>query len=70
MRSCAAAQNGRIGRITEIVNAKTDIFTVLCDDGKVLRFPFLKDLLYSVDAENGEIKVKGKRLSEVGVYED
>ena len=63
-------ENGRIGRVTDITNAKTDIFTVLSDSGKVLRFPFLKDLLYSVDAKKGEIKVKGKRLSEVGVYED
>ena len=63
-------ENGRIGRITEIVNAKTDIFTVLCDDGKVLRFPFLKDLLISVDVNRGEVVVRKKRLSEVGVYED
>ena len=63
-------ENGKVGKITEITSAKTDIFTVLCDNGKVLRFPFLKDLLVDVDVEKGEVKVKSKRLSEVGVYED
>lgn len=63
-------ENGVIGKITDITGAKTDVFTVLCNDGKVLRFPFLRDLLVKVDVVKGEMTVKSKRLSEVGVYED
>ena len=59
-----------VGKITDVTSAKTDIFTVLCGDGKVLRFPFLKDLLVKVDVEKKTVTVKKKRLEEVGCYED
>ena len=60
----------KVGKITDVTSARTDIFTVLCEDGKFLRFPFLKDLLIKVDVEEKTVTVKKKRLEEVGCYED
>ncbi|MBE5749389.1 MAG: 16S rRNA processing protein RimM [Clostridiales bacterium] len=59
-----------VGKVLEITSARTDIFTVKCQDGRVLRFPFLKDLVLSVDIDNKLITVSGKRLLEVSCYED
>lgn len=59
----------KVGEITDVTSAKTDIFTVKTTDG-IMRFPFLKDLLISVNVEEKEITVKKKRLEEVCCYED
>ncbi len=58
-----------VGEVTDVTEAKTDIFT-LKRGAKVLRFPFLKDLVLSVDVEKRLITVKEQRLNEVCVYED
>ena len=58
-----------VGVVTDVTTAKTDIFTLDCN-GRVMRFPFLKDLLESVDVENKRVIVKEKRLKEVSCYED
>ena len=63
-------EKNEVGEITEVTSARTDIFTVKCVDGTIMRFPFLKDMIISVDVENKEIRVKGKRLSEVSCYEN
>lgn len=60
----------KVGVVTEVTSAKTDVFTVLTDDGKIMRFPFLKKLLIKVDVGNKKITVKDKELSEVSCYED
>ena len=60
----------KIGVITEITSARTDIITVKTDDNKVLRFPFLKDLVVSVDVDNKTFTVNEKRFLEVSCYED
>ena len=62
-------ESKKIGVLIDVTSAKTDIFTVKCDDGNVLRFPFLKDLVLSIDVVGGKITLKQKRLDEVGVYE-
>ena len=59
-----------IGQVTDVFSSKTDVFTVKCIDGRVLRFPFLKDLVTSVDVANKKIIVNGKRLLEVSCYEN
>ncbi len=59
-----------IGEVVDVTSSRTDVFTVKCEDGRTMRFPFLKDLLINVDIENKEINVKAKRLSEVACYED
>lgn len=59
-----------VGTIVEVTTARTDIFTVKTVDNRVLRFPFLKDLLVSVDVENKIVTVNEKRLKEVSLYED
>ena len=59
-----------IGEVIDVSSSRTDVFTVRCKDGKIMRFPFLKDLLVNVDVEKKEIVVKSKRLSEVSCYED
>jgi 16S rRNA processing protein RimM len=59
-----------VGKVTDVFSARTDVFTLACEDGRVMRFPFLKDLVCSVDIENKLIIVKDKRLKEVSVYED
>ncbi len=59
-----------VGIITEVTEAKTDIFTVKTVDNRILRFPFLKDLLILVDIDKKIVTVKEKRLKEVSCYED
>ncbi len=64
------AETQLVGEVVDVFSSRTDVFTVKCEDGKIMRFPFLKDLLISVDVENKRITVKSKRLSEVACYED
>lgn len=62
--------NEEIGVVTDITQANVDIFTVVKNNGKVLRFPFLKDLVVSVDVDGKIINLNKKRFSEVACYED
>lgn len=59
-----------VGEITEVTSARTDIFTVKCNDGRIMRFPFLNDLTLSVDVKSKIFTVREKRLGEVACYED
>jgi 16S rRNA processing protein RimM len=59
-----------VGKVVDVTSARTDIFTINTVDGRVLRFPFLNDLMVKVDVENKTIIVKEKRLKEVSCYED
>jgi len=63
-------QGDVVGEVIDVTSARTDIFTVKCADDRILRFPFLKDLLVKVDIENKQIVVKRKRLDEVSCYEN
>jgi len=60
----------KIGAVIDITQSRTDIFTVKKDNGKILRFPFLKDLLIKMDLENKTVILKAKRFGEVVCYED
>lgn len=59
-----------VGEVIEVTSARTDIFTVRCNDGVIMRFPFLKDMIVNVDINAKKIIVKAKRLSEVSCYEN
>lgn len=59
-----------LGTVTDVTSARTDVFTAKTADGKTIRFPFLKDALFSVDVAAGVIVVKEKRFSEIALYED
>ena len=59
-----------VGEVKDVTSAKTDIFTISCVDGRIMRFPFLKTLLVSASMEEKTIVVNKKRLGEVSVYED
>ena len=59
-----------MGEVIDVTSARTDVFTVRCENGRILRFPFLKDLIVSVMIEKKEIVLKTKRLAEVSCYED
>ena len=59
-----------IGEVIDVMSAHTDVFTVKCVDGRIMRFPFLKDLLVKVEIENKTIIVSSKRLMEVSCYEN
>ena len=59
-----------LGKIIDVTSAKTDVFTVKTDFGKTVRFPFLKSLIISFDAEKKILKLDAKRFSEVALYED
>ncbi len=61
---------GVIGKIIDIFSSRTDVITVKCNDGRILRFPFLKDLVEKVDIEKKQFIVLDKRLSEVSCYEN
>ena len=57
------------GKIIDVTSAKTDYFTV-DDNGRIMRFPFLKRVLVKVDTEAKKIIVKKDKLLEVAFYED
>ena len=59
-----------VGEVTDVFPSRTDVFTIKCLDGKIMRFPFLKDTVINVDVENKKIVADKKRLSEVACYED
>ena len=59
-----------IGKVIDVTSAKTDYFTIKRLNGKIARFPFLKDLLIKVDIESSKIIVKEKRFLEVVSDED
>ena len=63
-------QQGVIGKIIDIFSSRTDVITVKCNDGRILRFPFLKDLVEKVHIEKKQFIVLDKRLSEVSCYEN
>lgn len=63
-------ENELIGEIIDVTSAKTDYFTAKMVNGKVARFPFLKDMLIKVQVSEKKIIVKGKRFNEVVCYED
>ncbi len=64
------AEADLIGEVVDVFSSRTDVFTVKCEDGRIMRFPFLKELLINVDVEDKKITVKAKRLGEVACYED
>ena len=63
-------EKNTVGEIIDVTSSRTDVITVRCEDGKIMRFPFLKDLVVNVDIVNKIFAVKGKRLSEVSCYEN
>ena len=63
-------ENAVIGEIVDVFSSRTDVLTVKCENAKIMRFPFLKDLVKSVDIEEKKFIVFTKRLSEVSCYED
>lgn len=56
--------------VKDVISAKTDVFVGETADNKVVRFPFLKDALYSVDISSRTITVKEKRFGEISFYEN
>ena len=53
--------------VKEVISAKTDVFVGETEDKKTVRFPFLKDALYSVDTAAKTITVKEKRFGEISL---
>ncbi len=60
----------QVGSIIDVTQANVDIFTVQKANGKILRFPFLKDLLINMDVKNKKVLLDAKRFLEVACYED
>ena len=60
----------KLGEVIDITSANTDVFTVKTVSNKTVRFPFLKDLVLSVDVEKKIIVLLRKRYLEVCCYED
>ena len=59
-----------VGVVKEILqNGAADVFVCDCESGEVL-FPFLKNLIVSVNVESKQITLDGKRFGEVAVYEN
>ena len=59
-----------VGEVVDVTKANTDIWTIKTFDNRVLRFPFLKDLVEKVEIENKLIVVTESRLRQVACYED
>ena len=66
-----ALDNGEtVGTVTEILqNGAADVFVCGSEKGEIL-FPFLKDLILSVNIGAKQITLDSKRFGEVAVYED
>ncbi len=59
-----------VGEVVDVLQyGSADVF-VCRNDGKTVSFPFLNDLVHTVNIDNKCIIVDAKRLSEVAVYED
>ena len=59
-----------IGTVKEILqNGAADVFVCAGEKGEIL-FPFLKDLIISVNIDTKQIVLDSKRFGEVAVYED
>lgn len=59
----------KLGEIFDIVSSNVDIYSVKVE-GKVAKFPMLKDLNPVYDIENNSVTVDAKRFTEVVMYED
>ena len=68
--SVVLSDGTQIGSIIDVTQANVDIFTVQKTNGKILRFPFLKDLLLDMDVKNKKVLLDAKRFLEVACYED
>ena len=64
------SENEKIGEVIDVFSSRTDVFTIKCVDGRIMRFPFLKDTVISVDVVNKIIVADKKRLAEVSCYEN
>ena len=60
----------KIGVVKDIFSARTDIFTIECVDGRIMRFPYLNKVVKKVDILNQIIVVEEQRLKEVACYEN
>ena len=60
----------KLGQITDVTPNRVDVITVKKTDGKIMRFPFLNDLVIDLDIINQKMTVLAKRLAEVSVDED
>ena len=58
------------GTVIDVTPALRDVYTVQGADGKVMRFPLLKDMIIRISPEEKQMVFSKKRLSEVSVYED
>lgn len=59
-----------VGTVTDILQyGAADVF-VCRKDGKNLSFPFLKDVVLSVDTDRKTVTLNETRFNEVAVYED
>jgi len=62
-------ENGeKIGVISDITPAATDVYTLSSDGKKDIMFPAVKGVVVGVDIENKSITVNKKRFSEVAVF--
>jgi len=60
-----------IGTVQDITTrGSTDVYTVLCANGKTVMFPSVKNLISSVDITNKKIVLFDERFKEVALYED
>ena len=58
------------GKVIDVTPASRDIYTVQSEDGKIMRFPLVKDMVIRIAPEEKQMVFSQKRLSEVSVYED
>lgn len=60
-----------LGSVQDITTrGSTDVYTVLCSNGKNVMFPSVKNLIETVDIANKKIILFTERFKEVALYED
>ena len=53
--SILKAGDKEIGKIVDVTSLKTDVFTVLTTSGKIMRFPFLKDVIENLPLKSSAV---------------
>ena len=65
--SCETEEGEVLGKVTNIVNLSSDIYTIE-KAGKSILFPAVKGVVKKVDLENGKLVVDKKIFDEIAVY--
>ena len=69
--SVVFVENERLGKLTDVLQyGSADVFVVKTPDGGDVLFPYVGDVVSSVDVEDKKIVLNAAEFAKVAVYED